>query len=149
MPALGRKASAVSMPIVRTFLAILIGLVGRYAARNRRRCCHLETCAHVDARSWRRTVQQRNLRFKTDVSGDGPETGAPALVSAGMMGDRADVIFADPSETSTLMAGNLQTMIVTAFAAICLILPKSVPARIAPRQRFPDHDFRHAFAADR
>src|SRR5262249_57695538 len=40
----------------------------------------------------------RNLRFKTDVSDDGPQKGAPALVGAGMMGDRADVIFASPHE---------------------------------------------------
>jgi hypothetical protein len=29
----------------------------------------------------------------------GPQKGAPALVPAGMMGDRADVIFASPHET--------------------------------------------------
>ena len=34
---------------------------------------------------------ERNLRFKTDSSDDGPEKNAPALVDAGMMGDRADV----------------------------------------------------------
>jgi cytochrome c len=47
---------------------------------------------------------ERNLRLKTDASGDGPEKNAPALVPAGMMGDRADVIFADPSEISPLIA---------------------------------------------
>lgn len=46
---------------------------------------------------------ERNLRLKTDSSGDGPEKGAPALVPAGMMGDRADVIFADPAEISALI----------------------------------------------
>ena len=46
---------------------------------------------------------ERNLRLKTDGSGDGPEKGAPVLVGAGMMGDRADVIFADPAEISTLI----------------------------------------------
>jgi cytochrome c len=40
-----------------------------------------------------RDFWERNLRFKTDVSDDGPQKGAPALVPAGMMGDRADVIF--------------------------------------------------------
>jgi cytochrome c len=44
------------------------------------------------------------LRFKTDVSDDGPRKGAPALVGAGMMGDRADVIFADPEEISSFIA---------------------------------------------
>ncbi len=47
-----------------------------------------------------RAFWERNLRFKTDVSGDGPQHGAPALVGAGMMGDRADVIFAAPEEIS-------------------------------------------------
>ena len=47
-----------------------------------------------------RDFWERNLRFKTDVSEDGPEKGTPAMVSAGMMGDRADVIFAAPEEIS-------------------------------------------------
>ena len=46
----------------------------------------------------KRRFFERNLRFKTDSSDDGPTTGAPALVPAGMMGDRADVIFAAPEE---------------------------------------------------
>ena len=48
---------------------------------------------------------ERNLRFKTDVSDDGPQKGAPALVGAGMMGDRGDVIFASPDEISNFIAG--------------------------------------------
>jgi len=47
-----------------------------------------------------RKLWERNLRLKTDAGEDGPEKNAPALVNAGMMGDRADVIFADPSEIS-------------------------------------------------
>jgi cytochrome c len=47
-----------------------------------------------------RKFWERNLRIKTDSSNDGPERNAPGLVPAGMMGDRADVIFADPSEIS-------------------------------------------------
>jgi cytochrome c len=47
-----------------------------------------------------RAFWERNLRFKTDVSADGPQQGAPAIVGAGMMGDRADVIFASPDEIS-------------------------------------------------
>jgi cytochrome c len=43
-------------------------------------------------------IWERNLRFKTDSSDEGPAKGAPALVGAGMMGDRADVIFAGPEE---------------------------------------------------
>jgi cytochrome c len=43
---------------------------------------------------------ERNLRFKTDASAEGPQKGAPAIVGAGMMGDRASVIFAAPEEIS-------------------------------------------------
>lgn len=41
-----------------------------------------------------------NLRFKTDSSRNGPPPGTPVLMSAGMMGDRAFVIFADPGDIS-------------------------------------------------
>lgn len=51
-----------------------------------------------------RKFWERNLRLKTDASGDGPDKNAPALVRAGMMGDRADVIFADPGEISPFIA---------------------------------------------
>ena len=51
-----------------------------------------------------RKFWERNLRLKTDASADGPEKNTPALVGAGMMGDRADVIFADPSEISAHIA---------------------------------------------
>jgi len=47
---------------------------------------------------------ERNLRLKTDSSKDGPTKGAPALIGAGMMGDRADVIFADPAEISAAIS---------------------------------------------
>jgi cytochrome c len=47
---------------------------------------------------------ERNLRFKTDASGEGPQKGAPGLVPAGMMGDRADVIFAAPEEITRFIA---------------------------------------------
>ncbi len=50
-----------------------------------------------------RKFWERNLRLKTDSSAEGPEKNAPALVPAGMAGDRADVIFADPSEISALI----------------------------------------------
>jgi cytochrome c len=51
---------------------------------------------------------ERNLRLKVDTSGDGPEKNAPALIGAGMMGDRADVIFADPGEISGLIAAKCE-----------------------------------------
>ena len=54
--------------------------------------------ATADGRT--RDFWERNLRFKTDVSDGGPQKGAPAIVPAGMMGDRADVIFAAPEEIS-------------------------------------------------
>jgi cytochrome c len=41
---------------------------------------------------------ERNLRFKTDSSQDGPQPMMPAILSAGMVGDRASVIFAGPEE---------------------------------------------------
>jgi cytochrome c len=59
-----------------------------------------DTYTIITANGQTRKFWERNLRFKTDSSGDGPEKNAPALVPAGMMGDRADVIFADPSEIS-------------------------------------------------
>src|SRR6266481_34362 len=46
---------------------------------------------------------ERNLRFRTDSSKDGPEKGAPAIMPAGMMGDRASVIFAAPEEINKLI----------------------------------------------
>jgi cytochrome c len=47
---------------------------------------------------------ERNLRFKTDSSEEGPESNAPAIVDSGMMGDRASVIFATPQEISQFIA---------------------------------------------
>jgi cytochrome c len=41
-----------------------------------------------------------NLRFKTDGSELGPAPGKPVIVGAGMMGDRASVVFASPTEIS-------------------------------------------------
>jgi cytochrome c len=43
-------------------------------------------------------VWEYNLRFKTDSSKDGPDPGKPVIVGAGMQGDRASVVFADPEE---------------------------------------------------
>lgn len=41
-----------------------------------------------------------NIRFKTDSSKDGPPKGRPVLSPAGMMGDRAFIIFSSPEEIS-------------------------------------------------
>lgn len=50
-----------------------------------------------------RAFWERNLRFRTDSSKDGPEKGAPAITPAGMMGDRAAVIFAAPEEIAKII----------------------------------------------
>jgi cytochrome c len=50
-----------------------------------------------------RAFWERNLRFMTDSGKDGPESGAPAIMLAGMMGDRAAVIFAAPEEINKLI----------------------------------------------
>jgi cytochrome c len=47
-----------------------------------------------------RDFWERNLRFKTDSGDEGPKKGEPAIEDAGMMGDRASVIFAGPEEVS-------------------------------------------------
>jgi cytochrome c len=63
-----------------------------------------DTYTVTTANGQSRKFWERNLRLKTDASNDGPEKSAPALVDAGMMGDRADVIFSDPSEISPFIA---------------------------------------------
>jgi cytochrome c len=50
-----------------------------------------------------RAFWERNLRFMTDSSQDGPEKGTPAIMPAGMMGDRAAVIFAAPDEINKMI----------------------------------------------
>ena len=58
------------------------------------------TTANGEARKF----WERNLRLMTDASNRGPAKNDPVIVGAGMMGDRADLIFADPSEISTFIA---------------------------------------------
>lgn len=41
---------------------------------------------------------ERNLRFETDSSARGPKPDAPTIMPAGMLGDRAAVIFSRPEE---------------------------------------------------
>ena len=43
---------------------------------------------------------ERNLRFTTDSSKRGPASGRPVMIPSGMMGDRAQVVFANPGEIS-------------------------------------------------
>jgi cytochrome c len=67
-----------------------------------------DTYTVTTANGQTRKFWERNLRLKTDASADGPEKNVPALVGAGMMGDRADVVFADPSEISSLIASKCE-----------------------------------------
>jgi cytochrome c len=46
---------------------------------------------------------EANLRFKTDSSATGPVARKPVMMPAGMMGDRASVLFASPEEISTFI----------------------------------------------
>ena len=64
--------------------------------------CH-DTYRVTTADGKTRAFWERNLRFKTDSSKDGPEKGAPAIMPAGMMGDRASVIFAAPEEITKII----------------------------------------------
>ena len=64
--------------------------------------CH-DTYRVTTADGKTRAFWERNLRFKTDSSKDGPEKDAPAIMPAGMMGDRAAVIFAAPEEIAKMI----------------------------------------------
>jgi cytochrome c len=64
--------------------------------------CH-DTYRVTTADGKTRAFWERNLRFKTDSSKDGPEKGAPAIMPAGMIGDRAAVIFAAPEEIAKMI----------------------------------------------
>jgi hypothetical protein len=64
--------------------------------------CH-DTYRVTTADGKTRAFWERNLRLKTDSGKDGPQSGTPAVVPAGMMGDRADVIFAAPEEISKMI----------------------------------------------
>lgn len=46
---------------------------------------------------------EMNLRFKTDGGKLGPNSGKPVIVGAGMMGDRASIVFAAPEEISAFI----------------------------------------------
>ncbi len=50
-----------------------------------------------------REFWERNLRFETDLSARGPQPGAPVIMPAGMMGDRAAVIFSRPEEIASFL----------------------------------------------
>ncbi|HZR04085.1 MAG TPA: hypothetical protein VFA81_13045, partial [Burkholderiales bacterium] len=58
----------------------------------------VSTAAGSTAKFW-----EFNLRFKTDSSNKGPRKGEPVLVPQGMSGDRAQLVFAEPSEISAMI----------------------------------------------
>src|SRR3979411_2505620 len=64
--------------------------------------CH-DTYRVTTADGKTRAFWERNLRLMTDSSKDGPESGAPAIMPAGMLGDRASVIFAAPEEINKII----------------------------------------------
>jgi cytochrome c len=68
-----------------------------------------DTYTITTANGQTRKFWERNLRLKTDAGAEGPEKNVPALVGAGMMGDRADVIFADPSEIISFIVNKCQS----------------------------------------
>jgi cytochrome c len=47
--------------------------------------------------------QAVDLRFKIDVSDDGPSFGKPVILPGGMKGDRATIFFASPAEIGALI----------------------------------------------
>jgi len=50
-----------------------------------------------------RWFKEFDLRLKTDSGPNGPQPGTPVLVPAGMVGDRAFVIFSDPDEMKAFL----------------------------------------------
>lgn len=66
-----------------------------------------DTYVVTTADGQRHKFWERNLRLKTDAIPEGPKKDMPALVGAGMMGDRADATFADPTEISGFIAAML------------------------------------------
>jgi len=53
-------------------------------------------------------IWEFNLRFKTDSSKLGPQRGKPVVIGAGMQGDRASVVFANPAEMSAFIKESCQ-----------------------------------------
>lgn len=64
-----------------------------------------DTYTVVTADGASRKFWERNLRLMSDSSARGPNKHEPVLLPAGMYGDRADLIFANPSEISPFIGG--------------------------------------------
>jgi cytochrome c len=55
-----------------------------------------------------RKIWEFNLRLKTDSSARGPVPGKPVATGSGMMGDRASIVFASPTEIGTFIKESCQ-----------------------------------------
>ena len=73
------------------------------AARHCEDTYELTTAAGETLAFW-----ELNLRLKTDSSETGPPAGRPVLVSSGMLGDRASLVFAAPAEISPFIEEKCQ-----------------------------------------
>jgi len=62
-----------------------------------------DTYAITTADGETQKIWEFNLRLKTDSSKLGPSPGKPVVVGAGMRGDRASLVFADPAEISAFI----------------------------------------------
>jgi cytochrome c len=103
-----KPAASVPQPLQGGMGGMMGGMMGGGAAPNLKKlddedrvksvsyCRDTYEVATADGKT--RKFWERNLRLKIDSSEDGPQPGSPALVGAGMMGDRADIIFSSPDE---------------------------------------------------
>jgi cytochrome c len=57
----------------------------------------------VTADGKERPFWELNLRLKVDSGATGPKDGTPVLVPAGMQGDRASLVFSDPTQISSFI----------------------------------------------
>ena len=64
-------------------------------------CGDTYTITTADGQSQK--IWEFNLRLKTDSSKYGPAPGRPVVIGAGMQGDRASLVFANPSEISAFV----------------------------------------------
>ena len=71
------------------------------AVQSIRHCGDTYFVATADGKTHK--IWEFNLRFKTDTSESGPAPGKPAIVGAGMRGDRASVVFSSPNELGRLI----------------------------------------------
>ena len=59
-----------------------------------------DTYTVTTTKGTRHKMWEFNLRLKTDSGNDGPHPGKPVITGAGMMGDRASVVFASPRKSA-------------------------------------------------